>query len=123
MNYPETSPDFMKAGMTSDLIYGVKNNIRVASEVMTIFSMISNIKNTVQKQLISQKWIDIADNCIYSLVNDERIIALISDSMKLQHITVIQPLLDLLGNIVSSTDSNIECELIKIPQFKDMLKF
>mmetsp|Transcript_29568 Transcript_29568/g.26150 ORF Transcript_29568/g.26150 Transcript_29568/m.26150 type:complete len:102 (+) Transcript_29568:148-453(+) len=43
--------------------------------------------------------------------------------MKLKHITVIKPLLVLIGNIITSTDSKIEESLIKLPEFKDMIKF
>jgi hypothetical protein len=122
-NWPEFIPDFLSAGMVGDLIYGVKNNVRVASEVMNILSAISIIKTTVQESTSTKQWNEIADQWIYKLINDERIGKLISDSMKLRHITVIKPLLDLLGNLMSTTDWGIEDQLIKLPHFSEMLDF
>lgn len=122
-NNPELIPGFLQAEMIGDLIYGVKSNPRIGSEVMSILSLISSIKRKVQESCDNKEWNQIADKCIYGLITDPRILALISDSMKLKHITVINPLLTLLGNVMSATESGIESELVKVPQFKEMLDF
>lgn len=122
-NHPEQIPNFLGTGIVSDLIYGVKSNPRIACEVMNIFSLISSIKTKVHEMPEPREWIEIAEDCVQGLVRDPRIVALITDSMKIRHITVVKPLLDLLGNIISGTDTGIEKELILIPEFKEMLTF
>jgi len=57
------------------------------------------------------------------LVKDQRILSLIQDSMKLKHITTIKPCLNLIGNLVNDTEYKIEEELIKLPEFHELVTF
>lgn len=136
-NYPDKIPDFIRSEMVSDLIYGVKKSYRVAAEVMGIISQISNIKTSLANAFESNsieesdkiKWDKITDDWIKELVNDERIFNLIRDGMKIQHITVIKPLLEILGNLINYTEWGIEEELISENQlelkshFKELISF
>lgn len=58
-----------------------------------------------------------------SLIKDERILNLIRNSMKLKHITTVKPCLNLIGNLVKDTDYKIEEELIKLPEFLELITF
>ena len=136
-NYPDKIPDFIRSEMVSDLIYGVKKSYRVAAEVMGIISQISNIKTSLANAFESNsieesdkiKWDKITDDWIKELVNDERIFNLIRDGMKIQHITVIKPLLEIIGNLINYTEWGIEEELISENQlelkshFKELISF
>lgn len=60
-NLPIIIPEFLKGDLISDLIYGVKNNIRVGCEVMNILSLISSMKVKVKEDNCDSEWLNIAD--------------------------------------------------------------
>ena len=119
-NNPENIPDFIKDEMIPDLLFGVKSNNRIAAEVMSIISHISNIKASLSKalddhgsdQIDKQKWEKITDTCINELINDDKVLKLIKDCMKMQHITVIKPLLEIIGNLINYSNWGLEEALI-----------
>mmetsp|Transcript_8477 Transcript_8477/g.9616 ORF Transcript_8477/g.9616 Transcript_8477/m.9616 type:complete len:81 (+) Transcript_8477:895-1137(+) len=80
---------------------------------MNILSSITNMKVNLAKMWESgvyltdseiAHWNAISNTCLQAVISDSQILSLIRDSMKLEHITVIKPLLEIIGNLINFTD-------------------
>lgn len=59
-NCPLLIPNFLKAELISDLIYGVKNNPKIGAEVMNILALISSLKSKITNDEAGE-WHQVAD--------------------------------------------------------------
>ena len=98
---------------------------------MSIFSIITGIGNNCTED----EWNQFGNDCFKMLVNDMSVIKLINDSMKLEHFTVIKPLIEVLSNFIKIMtlfgilgnilviDDQLAQKLVEMPEFYSMIKF
>lgn len=85
---------------------------------MSIFSAIANIGSHCD----TDEWRTYGNDAFKIFIQDKSVLSLINSSMKLEHITVIKPLLEIIGNILV-VDDTLAIKLVQIPEFFTMIKF